>query len=49
MLVDESGFYPLAAVATTWAPVGQTLQNAIRRFKRRQTDLISAFFSNAGL
>jgi transposase len=24
VLVDESGFYPLAAVATTWAPVGQT-------------------------
>lgn len=24
MFVDESGFYPLAAVATTWAPIGQT-------------------------
>ena len=24
MLVDEAGFYPLPAVAATWAPVGQT-------------------------
>jgi transposase len=24
VLVDESGFYPLPAVAATWAPIGQT-------------------------
>ena len=24
MLVDESGFYPLPAVNSTWAPIGQT-------------------------